>query len=195
MTKVKFHIASQTELVLDQDAHAGDVIDLTDEQNIDTSIVNGKIADILEDKLTQARTEWFKQQEKQAAVELENHLQAQKQTMQAELNEKAQQIVALETKLDNLMQQNAAELQSQLVQKELAVQDTLAKKDAEIAQLVAKIDAAKQQGQAELETALVKKDAAVQAELATKDKKLAELTSQLELKEQKQQLELTNVQN
>ena len=195
MTKVKFHIASQTELVLDQDAHAGDVIDLTDEQNIDTSIVNGKIADILEDKLTQARTEWLKQQEKQAAVELENHLQAQKQTMQAELNEKAQQIVALETKLDNLMQQNAAELQSQLVQKELAVQDTLAKKDAEIAQLTAKIEAAKQQGQAELETALVKKDAAVQAELATKDKKLAELTSQLELKEQKQQLELTNVQN
>ncbi len=157
MTKVKFHIASQTELVLDQDAHAGDVIDLTDEQNIDTSIVNGKIADILEDKLAQARTEWLKQQEKQAAVELENHLQAQKQTMQAELNDKAQQIVALETKLDNLMQQNAAELQSQLVQKELAVQDTLAKKDAEIAQLTAKIDAAKQQGQAELETALVKK--------------------------------------
>ena len=195
MTKVKFHIASQTELVLDQDAHAGDVIDLTDEQNIDTSIVNGKIADILEDKLTQARTEWLKQQEKQAAVELENHLQAQKQTMQAELNEKAQQIVALETKLDNLMQQNAAELQSQLVQKELAVQDTLAKKDAEIAQLTAKIDAAKQQGQAELETALVKKDAAVQAELATRDQRLAELTSQLELKEQKQQLELTNVQN
>lgn len=193
MAKVKFHIASQTELVLDQDAQVGDVIDLTDEQNIDTSIVNGKIADILDDKLAQAREEWLVQQEKQAAAELENQLQAQKQTLQVKLSDKDQKIVALETKLDNLKQQNAAELQSQLVQKDLAVQDTIAKKQSEIAQLEAKIEAVKQQGQAELETALVKKDAAVQSDLATRDQKLTELSAQLTLKEQKQQLELANV--
>ena len=47
MTKIKFHIASQTELVLDQVAQVGDMIDLTDEQNIDTSIINGKILSLI----------------------------------------------------------------------------------------------------------------------------------------------------
>jgi len=55
MAKVKFHIASQTELVLDEDAKAGDIIDLTDEQNIDTSIINGTIAEMLDDKLAQSK--------------------------------------------------------------------------------------------------------------------------------------------
>ena len=85
MAKVRFHIASQTELVLDQEAHIGDVIDLTDEQNIDTSIINGKIADILDDKLVQAKVEWQAQQEKQAQIELENQLQAQKQSLQEQI--------------------------------------------------------------------------------------------------------------
>ncbi|MGB2575213.1 DUF2130 domain-containing protein [Leuconostoc citreum] len=195
MAKVRFHIASQTELVLDQEAHIGDVIDLTDEQNIDTSIINGKIADILDDKLVQAKVEWQAQQEKQAQIELENQLQAQKQSLQEQLNDKSQQIVALETKLTALSQQNEAELQSKLIQKDLDLQETLAKKQAEIVELQAKIDAVKQQSQSELTTTLIKKDAEVQNELATREKVLAELRSQLQLKEQEKQLQLASVKN
>lgn len=195
MAKVRFHIASQTELVLDQEAHIGDVIDLTDEQNIDTSIINGKIADILDDKLVQAKVEWQAQQEKQAQIELENQLQAQKQSLQEQLNDKSQQIVALETKLTALSQQNEAELQSKLIQKDLDLQETLAKKQAEIVELQAKIDAVKQQSQSELTTTLIKKDAEVQNELATREKVLDELRSQLQLKEQEKQLQLASVKN
>ena len=75
MSKIKFHIASQTELVLDQAAQLGDVVDLTDEQNIDTSVINGKIAEILEEKLAQAKEDWELQQDKQTKAELANQLQ------------------------------------------------------------------------------------------------------------------------
>ncbi len=190
MAKVKFHIASQTELVLDQEAQVGDVIDLTDEQNIDTSIVNGKIADILEEKVAQAREEWLAQQAKQAAAELENQLQAQKQTMQAQVNEKAQKIVALETTLAHVKEQNTAELQSQLVKKDLDIQDTIAKKEAEIAQLEAKIDAVKEQNAAELQSQLVKKDLDIQDTIAKKEAEIAQLQAKIDAVKQQGQAEL-----
>lgn len=195
MAKVKFHIASQTELVLDQDAHVGDIIDLTDEQNIDTSIINGKIADILDDKLLQAREEWQVQQEKQSKIELENQLNSQKQTLQEKITEKAAQIIALETKIASLTEQNKAELESKLAQKELDLKDTIAKKETEIAQLQVKIESVKEQSKNELETALVKKEAAIQSDLANRNQELADLKSQLQLKDQEKQLQLANVQN
>lgn len=184
MAKIKFHIASQTELVLDQDAKIGDIVDLTDEQNIDTSIINGKIADILEDKLTQAKEEWSAQQAEQSAVTLENKLQAQKQELQAHINEKENQITALETELKSISQQADVELKSQLVQKELDMQDTLAKRQLEIAELESKI-----------ETQRILKEAETQKTLAERDQKLSELSSQLQLKDQEKQLQIKNIQS
>ncbi|WP_220740903.1 DUF2130 domain-containing protein [Leuconostoc miyukkimchii] len=195
MAKIKFHIASQTELVLDQDAKIGDIVDLTDEQNIDTSIINGKIADILEDKLTQAKEEWSAQQAEQSAVTLENKLQAQKQELQAHINEKENQITALETELKSISQQADVELKSQLVQKELDMQDTLAKRQLEIAELESKIEAIKQKNQSELETQRILKEAETQKTLAECDQKLSELTSQLQLKDQEKQLQIKNIQS
>lgn len=104
MSKIKFHIASQTELVLDQTAQLGDVVDLTDEQNIDTSVINGKIAEILDEKLAQAKEDWESQQDKQTKAELANQLQQQKQQFQENINDKATRIVELETQLKSIAQ-------------------------------------------------------------------------------------------
>lgn len=194
MAKIKFHIASQTELVLDQVAQVGDMIDLTDEQNIDTSIINGKIADIIAERVAQAKEEWAVQQAKQTDIELANHLQTQKQTLQVTINDKDNRIVALETELKSIAQQNDAELKTQLVQQELTMQSTLAQKQTEIAELESKIETITQQSQSELATQLLKKEAAVQSELAQRDQKVSELTSQLQLKDQEKQLQLANVQ-
>lgn len=195
MTKIRFHMASQTELVLDQDAQVGDMIDLTDEQNIDTSIINGKIADMVADQLAQAKEEWAVQQDKQAAIELTNQLQTQEQTLQATINDKDNRIVALETELKSIAQQNDAELKTQLVKQELTLQDTLAQKQRKIAELESKIETITQQSQSELATQLLKKEATAQSELAQRDQKVSELTSQLQLKDQEKQLQLANVQS
>lgn len=194
MAKIKFHIASQTELVLDEAAQVGDSIDLTDEQNIDTSIINGKIAEILDDKLAQAKAEWLVQQRQQAKAELTAQLQQQKETLQLSITDKENKIVALETQLKGISQQNAVELQAQLVKKDLDLQDTLAQKQVEITSLTSKVEAVRQQSQSELENALIKKEAAVQNELAQRDQKVAELTTQLKLKDQEKQLQLATVQ-
>ncbi|KAA8374904.1 DUF2130 domain-containing protein [Leuconostoc carnosum] len=195
MSKIKFHIASQTELVLDQTAQLGDVVDLTDEQNIDTSVINGKIAEILDEKLAQAKEDWESQQDKQTKAELANQLQQQKQQFQENINDKATRIVELETQLKSIAQQNEVELKSQLVQKDLDLQATITQKESEIVALETKIASIKQQNQSELETQLLKKDAATQDELAERDQKLSELTSQLQLKDQEKQLQLANIQS
>jgi len=195
MSKIKFHIASQTELVLDQTAQLGDVVDLTDEQNIDTSVINGKIAEILDEKLAQAKEDWESQQDKQTKAELANQLQQQKQQFQENINDKATRIVELETQLKSIAQQNEVELKSQLVQKDLDLQATITQKESEIVALETKIASIKQQNQSELETQLLKKDAATQGELAERDQKLSELTSQLQLKDQEKQLQLANIQS
>ncbi|MDI6554055.1 DUF2130 domain-containing protein [Leuconostoc falkenbergense] len=193
MAKVKFHIASQTELVLDEDAKAGDIVDLTDEQNIDTSVINGKISEILDDKLVQAKKDWQAQQEAQAKVELENQLQQQKAKLQENINDKANKIVALETQLQSITQQNEGELKAQLTQKDLDLKDTLADKQAKITALESQIETLKQQHQAELETQLLKKEATTQSELSQRDQKVSELTSQLQLKDQEKELQIANV--
>lgn len=195
MSKIKFHIASQTELVLDQTAQLGDVVDLTDEQNIDTSVINGKMAEILDEKLAQAKEDWESQQDKQTKAELANQLQQQKQQFQENINDKATRIVELETQLKSIAQQNEVELKSQLVQKDLDLQATITQKESEIVALETKIASIKQQNQSELETQLLKKDAATQGELAERDQKLSELTSQLQLKDQEKQLQLANIQS
>ncbi|KAA8381001.1 DUF2130 domain-containing protein [Leuconostoc carnosum] len=195
MSKIKFHIASQTELVLDQTAQLGDVVDLTDEQNIDTSVINGKIAEILDEKLAQAKEDWESQQDKQTKAELANQLQQQKQQFQENINDKATRIIELETQLKSIAQQNEVELKSQLVQKDLDLQATITQKESEIVALETKIASIKQQNQSELETQLLKKDAATQGELAERDQKLSELTSQLQLKDQEKQLQLANIQS
>ncbi|WP_312982706.1 DUF2130 domain-containing protein, partial [Leuconostoc falkenbergense] len=193
MAKVKFHIASQTELVLDEDAKAGDIVDLTDEQNIDTSVINGTIAEILDDKLVQAKTEWEAQRQAQAKAELENQLQQQKATLQENINDKENKIVALETQLKSITEQNNVELKAQLTQKDLDLKDTLADKQAKITALESQIETIKQQHQAELETQLLKKDATAQSELSQRDQKVSELTSQLQLKDKEKELQIANV--
>ncbi|MFT8714760.1 MAG: DUF2130 domain-containing protein, partial [Leuconostoc pseudomesenteroides] len=193
MAKVKFHIASQTELVLDEDAKAGDIVDLNDEQNIDTTVINGTIAEMLDDKLSQSKTEWEAQQQAQAKAELENQLQQQKATLQENINDKENKIVALETQLKSITQQNNVELKAQLTQKDLDLKDTLADKQAKITALESQIETIKQQHQAELETQLLKKDATAQSELSQRDQKVSELTSQLQLKDKEKELQIANV--
>lgn len=193
MAKVKFHIASQTELVLDEDAKVGDIVDLADEQNIDTTVINGTIAEMLDDKLAQSKTEWEAQQQAQAKAELENQLQRQKATLQENINDKENKIVALETQLKSITEQNNVELKAQLTQKDLDLKDTLTDKQAQITALESQIETIKQQHQAELETQLLKKDATAQSELSQRDQKLSELTSQLQLKDKEKELQIANV--
>lgn len=193
MAKVKFHIASQTELVLDEDAKAGDIVDLNDEQNIDTTVINGTIAEMLDDKLAQSKTEWEAQQQAQAKAELENQLQQQKATLQENINDKENKIVALETQLKSITEQNNVKLKAQLTQKDLDLKDTLTDKQAKITALESQIETIKQQHQAELETQLLKKDATAQSELSQRDQKVSELTSQLQLKDKEKELQIANV--
>jgi hypothetical protein len=133
MTKIKFHIQSKTELVLDEDAKKGDILDLNEEQNIDTSIIDEKISEMVNSEVESKKSEWERNQEKFA-----------KQQLEAELikkdSETSSQITELKTKLDAVATDSKKEIENQLLKKEAEVKDTLNEKDRLISELNNKLE-------------------------------------------------------
>ncbi|MCM0582059.1 DUF2130 domain-containing protein [Weissella diestrammenae] len=191
MSKINFHIGSQTELILDQDAKQGDIIDLTDEQNINTSIISDKIAQIVDDKLVQAKDEWQVQQDKQTKIaldvqnqqnelEVKNQLAQKELTLKDELNNRQTEIEALKAQIEIVQQKNASEVKNQLIQKEADFKETASKQQSEIERLQQKIETLQQNNKIELENELLKKDTAVHDELAQKEQMVLTLKTEYE---------------
>lgn len=65
---------SQSELVLDENAKQGDIVDLTLEWNIDTGVISDKIADIVAERVAQDCHDWEKQQQIQTKVKIQTEV-------------------------------------------------------------------------------------------------------------------------
>ncbi|WP_273711794.1 DUF2130 domain-containing protein, partial [Leuconostoc mesenteroides] len=122
MTKIKFHIQSQSELVLDEDAKQGDIIDLTSEQNIDTSIISDKIADIVAERVAQDRRDWEKQQQIQTDVKIQAEVAKKESELSAELSK-------LKSDLTHVTEQNEGAIKLKLNQQELTFKEQLAQRE------------------------------------------------------------------
>lgn len=177
MAKVKFHIQSQNELVLDQDAKIGDVIDLTEEQNIDTSVISANIQTMIEEQSKKDQAAWQKQQDMVAEERMKAALAKAQVAFEADLNKRAQEVEALQMKLDGLTESNEAALKTKLLEQEAAKQQAINDQQQEIAAL-----------KAQLKEQALEKDAEKQQAIAESAQQVTELKGQLQIKDQEKEL-------
>lgn len=177
MAKVKFHIQSQNELVLDQDAKIGDVIDLTEEQNIDTSVISANIQTMIEEQSKKDQVAWQKQQDMVAEERMKAALAKAQVAFEADLNKRAQEVEALQMKLDGLTESNEAALKTKLLEQEAAKQQAINDQQQEIAAL-----------KAQLKEQALEKDAEKQQAIAESAQQVTELKGQLQIKDQEKEL-------
>lgn len=201
MAKVKFHIASKTELILDEDAKKGDLLDLADEQNIDTALISDKLALMIQKEVALEKKTWDKNAAEKEAVlnakfasELEtevtrrsSELEKQVAQLQTQLAEKEKQAERDEKQLrDNL----AAEQKLSLTEQEAKFKSDQEKQQQQLNDLQAKVKAL----ETEKEQALEMQKLTHQNELQTKEHELADKISaaenKLQFKEQESKLEL-----
>lgn len=177
MAKVKFHIQSQNELVLDQDAKIGDVIDLTEEQNIDTSVISANIQTMVEEQSKKDQDAWQKQQDIVAEERMKAALAKAQIEFEADLNKRAQEVESLHMKLDGLTESNEAALKTKLLEQEAAQQKAMNEQQQEITTL-----------KAQLKEQALEKDAEKQQAIAASAQEVTELKGQLQIKDQEKEL-------
>jgi hypothetical protein len=177
MAKVKFHIQSQNELVLDQDAKIGDVIDLTEEQNIDTSVISANIQTMVEEQSKKDQDTWQKQQDIVAEERMKAALAKAQIEFEADLNKRAQEVESLHMKLDGLTESNEAALKTKLLEQEAAQQKAMNEQQQEITTL-----------NAQLKEQALEKDAEKQQAIAASAQEVMELKGQLQIKDQEKEL-------
>jgi len=177
MAKIKFHIQSQNELVLDQDAKRGDLIDLTEEQNIDTSVISSNIQEMIDEQSKKEKAGWQKQQDAMAEERLNAALAKAQVDFESNLNKRNQEVETLKTKLDTLESSNEADLKTKLLEQEAEQQKILNEQQQQIAEL-----------KADLKAQALEKDAEKQQALADSTQRLTELSGQLKVKEKEKEL-------
>ncbi|MCW0953566.1 DUF2130 domain-containing protein [Weissella ceti] len=177
MAKVKFHIQSQHELVLDQDAKEGDVIDLTEEQNIDTSVISKNIQEMVEAQSKKDQAEWQKQQDVLTKERLAAELTKAEAGHASELSKREQEVEVLKAKLLSAEEATDTAVKTKLMEQEAAQQKALNEQAQQIAEL-----------KAELKTQALEKDSEKQQALADSAKKVTELEGKLQFKDQEKEL-------
>lgn len=177
MAKVKFHIQSQNELVLDQDAKEGDVIDLTEEQNIDTSVISSNIQAMVEEQSKKDQAEWQKQQDAVTKERLAAELAKAQVGFESDLNKREQEVELLKSKLTSAEEANESVVKTKLLEQEAAQQKALNDQAQQIAALEAK-----------LQTQALEKDSEKQQALSDSERKMTELQSELRIKDQEKEL-------
>jgi hypothetical protein len=177
MAKVKFHILSQTELALDEDAKKGDIIDLTEEQNIDLSIVADKVQEIVATANEKAQAEWQKQQDVITKEKLATEKAQTEVKYKEDLAKRDAELAELKARLEGLSKTAEADLKVRLAEKEAEKQQALAAREQQITELKA---AAEKQA--------VEKDAEKQRALAERERQVTELEGQLKIKDQEKTL-------
>ncbi|CAH1851418.1 DUF2130 domain-containing protein [Convivina intestini] len=163
MAKIKYHLRSATELVLDEAAQAGDLIDLKDEQKIDTAGLSDELNRDFEQRLAQQKKIW---QEEQAPI-----IEAQKGQVQKDEHLKAleiqgqqkEKIALLEAQIKNIQENTETKVKEAISQNELAHNQALTTKDQQITALEKdmiqiKSELANQAKTQELEVVTVKND-------------------------------------
>lgn len=186
MTKIKFHIQSQSELVLDEDAKQGDIIDLTSEQNIDTSIISDKIADIIAERVAQGRRDWEKQQQIQTDVKIQAEVAKKESELSAELSK-------LKSDLTHVTEQNEGAIKLKLNQQELTFKEQLAQRENKITELSSQLENTQQSTDLKLKVKLAEKDSEIKDVLSEKETEVRELKNELLLKEKEQALEANTI--
>lgn len=177
MAKVKFHIQSQNELMLDQDAKEGDVIDLTEEQNIDTSVISSNIQAMVEEQSKKEQVEWQKQQDAVTKERLAAELAKAQVAFESDLNKRTQELELLKSKLTSAEKANESVVKTKLLEQEAAQQKVLNEQAQQIAALESK-----------LQTQALEKDSEKQQALADSERKMTELQGQLQIKDQEKEL-------
>lgn len=177
MAKVKFHIKSQHELVLDEDAKLGDVIDLTEKQNIDTSVISENIQTMVEEQSKKDQAEWQKQQDAMTKERLAAGLAKADADHAAALSKREQEVEVLKSKLSSAEEANASVVKTKLLEQEAAQQKALHEQAQQISEL-----------KAQLQTQALEKESEKQQALADSAQKVTKLEGQLQIKEQEKEL-------
>lgn len=170
MSKVRVIARSKTELELQENAKKNDIVDLTDINNIDLSVLTEAI-DTVTDAATKSviaeqHEQWEKAQRDVQKVAVENAKLAAEKSLQGQLAELQQQLANKDAEIEKSKLAIQQGLQEQIT----GLQIKLSNKDAEIRQ-------------SQLETENKFKD-----ELSKKDLALTKLQADLNVKEQEKEL-------
>jgi hypothetical protein len=215
MAKLKYHLESDTVLVLNEDGHAGDTLDLKDELQVDTSQLGVAVQTAIDEKLAQEKVDWEKSQqdlvkaqidqEKQKAdLALEKAKQAERDAAQKEQNQLHDQLLQLQAQLDQEKQKSDLALEKAKQAEKDAAQKEKTELQDQLTQLRSQLDAFKDQEAANKALALAEQKENLQSTYqAEKDqagqhrqeleKQLADLKNQVENQGRDQELALAKV--
>lgn len=215
MAKLKYHLESDTVLVLNEAGQAGDTLDLKDEQQVDTSQLGSAVQAAIEQKLAQEKADWDKnqqellqaqlaQEQQKASLSLEKAKQAEKDQAQVEKNKLQDQLTDLKRQLDQAQSRADLDLEKAKQAEKDQAQAEKSRLQEQLATMKADLTAVKKQQESEAALALSQQKEKLQAdyqrekEAATAaqvelEKQLADLKNKVQNQERDQQLALTQV--
>ncbi|USS92085.1 DUF2130 domain-containing protein [Fructobacillus americanaquae] len=125
MAKLKYHLESDTVLVLNEDGHVGDTLDLKDELQVDTNQLGVAVQTAIDEKLAQEKVDWEKSQQRLLKAQIDQEKQkadlALEKAKQAEKDAAQQDKAKLQEQLTQLRSQLAAFKDQEAATKELAL--------------------------------------------------------------------------
>ncbi|CAK8053801.1 DUF2130 domain-containing protein [Eupransor demetentiae] len=146
MAKIKYHLQSDTVLILDEDAQKGDLIDLKDKQEIDVKQLSQDVQAGLEKQIQNAKAQWeanqkqleqarLKEEQQKAALAVEQAKRTQAEAAQKEKQELLEKFNQVQADLKALQSGQAAQQELALTKQEASLQKNFqAQKDAEAKQ-------------------------------------------------------------
>lgn len=191
MKKIKFTVKDKTTLVLEENATAGDILDLANLTAIDASGIENSIAQG-KDKLY---NEKLKSEQEKFALEIENTKKLIEAEYDAKIREYENKLALAAADGKQQLQKANADYQQEKLMIESKNQQTMQKVEAENQQKVAKMEADLKAEIARLTAALEKKEAetqlAVQNAVAAKDATIQELNNLVQNSNTMLELELS----
>lgn len=191
MKKIKFTVKDKTTLVLEENATAGDILDLANLTAIDASGIENSIAQG-KDKLY---NEKLKSEREKFDLEMDNIKKVLKAEFEAKINDYENKLAMATAESKQQLKNAEADRQQEKLKIETQNQQNLLQVEADNQQKMAKMEADLKAEIARLTAALEKKDAeaqlAVQNAVAQKDATIQDLNNQVQNCNTKLELELS----
>lgn len=191
MKKIKFTVKDKTTLVLEENATAGDILDLANLTAIDASGIENSIAQGKE----KLYNEKLKSEREKFDLEMDNIKKILKAEFDAKISDYESKLAMATAESKQQLQNAEADRQQEKLKIETQNQQNLAKVEADNLQKMAKMEADLKAEIARLTAALEKKDAeaqlAVQNAVAQKDATIQDLNNQVQNSNTKLELELS----
>ncbi|MDF7636870.1 DUF2130 domain-containing protein [Leuconostocaceae bacterium ESL0958] len=189
--RLKYTVQSETVLALQENAQAGDVIDLKDKQEVDTSSLSKALQDSIDERLAKEKAAW----EKSQAALLASKLAEEKQRAELTLAEEKQAVTdktrEAQAKLQEELAAVKARLKSQQDQQKNSQELALADQRQKLQQEAAQAKESLQNELAELKATLKsRQDAEAAAKELALSKQRAELVESQTSEKEKLQREL-----